>query len=46
MAMYEETRSIAAISDNAGFKVKVTQEANKIKGSIKRLFADFDPSKC
>lgn len=31
---------------DAAFKVNVTQEANRIKANCKRLFADFDPSKC
>ena len=34
-----------ATGSDAGFKVRVANEANRIKGGIKRLFQDFDPSK-
>ena len=30
---------------DAGFRIKITQEANNMKAACKRLFPDFDPSK-
>ena len=47
MAMQlEDNKSQAPIVADAGLRVRVAQEANKIKGVIKRLLQDFDPSKC
>ena len=43
----EDNKSQAPIIvADAGLRVRVAQEANKIKGVIKRLLQDFDPSKC
>ena len=42
--MADDALSVVAAPD-AGFMLKVTKEANKKKGAVKRMFADFDPSK-
>lgn len=43
--MADDGLSVMAAPD-ASFLLRVTKEANKKKAAVKRMFADFDPSKC
>ena len=42
--MADDGLSVVAAPD-ASFLLRVTKEANKKKAAVKRMFADFDPSK-
>ena len=40
-----DNRSYVSRVTDAGYRVRVAQEANNMKAACKRLFPDFDPSK-
>ena len=43
--MADDGLSVVAAPDSS-FLLRVTKEANRKKAMVKRMFADFDPSKC